>query len=118
MAVKPHVVELAAQRAQTRFYVAKAIAISQLCKGHRQILVPTRESSRPHIAAVPRHATAKLAIRQEVQQLGENGSALVHSCRSYHVLATTTWMDPPSIGDLRPWGAPLTTGWPGSSGSP
>src|ERR1019366_3449684 len=82
MAVKPHVVELAAQRAQTRFYVAKAIAISQLCKGHRQILVPTRESSRSHIAAVPRDAAAKLAIRQEVQQLGENGSAwFTHHCR-------------------------------------
>jgi hypothetical protein len=77
--VKPHVVELAAQRAQTRFNVAKAIAISQLCKGHRQILVPTRESSWSHIAAVPRDATAKLAIRQEVQQLGENGSTLVHA---------------------------------------
>ena len=48
-------------------------------KGHRQILVPTREPSRPHIAAVPRHAPAKLAIRQEVQQLRENGSALVHA---------------------------------------
>src|ERR1035437_11078588 len=57
----------------------KAIAISQLCKGHRQILVPTRESSRSHIPAVPRDATAKLAIRQKVQQLGENGSALVHA---------------------------------------
>jgi hypothetical protein len=24
---------------------------------------------------------------------------------SYHVLPTTTWMDPPSTGDLRRWGA-------------
>src|SRR5580704_10436353 len=30
---------------------------------------------------------------------------------SYHVLPTTTWMDPPSIGDLRRWGALLTSGW-------
>jgi hypothetical protein len=66
-AVKPHVIEFAAQRAQARFYVTKAIAISQLGKGHRQILVPTRESSRSHIAAVPRDATTKLTIRQEVQ---------------------------------------------------
>src|SRR5712691_11886741 len=29
---------------------------------------------------------------------------------SYHVLPTTTWMDPPSIGDLRRWGAPLNNG--------
>ena len=37
---------------------------------------------------------------------------------SYHVLPTTTWVDPPSTGDLRRWGAPLTTGWAFSSGSP
>src|ERR1700736_5103595 len=30
---------------------------------------------------------------------------------SYHVLPTTTWVDPPSTDDLRRWGAPLT-GWP------
>ena len=33
------------------------------------------------------------------------------SLGSYHVLPTTTWMDPPSIGDLRRWGALLTTRW-------
>jgi hypothetical protein len=37
---------------------------------------------------------------------------------SYHVLPTTTWMDPPSTGDLRRWGALLTTGWASSFGSP
>jgi hypothetical protein len=37
---------------------------------------------------------------------------------SYHVLPTTTWMDPPSIGDLRHWGALLTIRWGRSSGSP
>src|SRR5450755_704655 len=37
---------------------------------------------------------------------------------SYHVSPTTTWMDPPSTGDLRRWGALLTTGWPCSFGSP
>src|ERR1700676_2845890 len=26
----------------------------------------------------------------------------------YHVIPTTTWMDPPSISDLRHWGAPST----------
>src|SRR5712692_6693817 len=30
---------------------------------------------------------------------------------SYHVLPTTTWMDPPSTGDLRHWGAPLNNGY-------
>jgi hypothetical protein len=72
-------VKLAAQRPQARFYVAKTIPISQLGKGHRQILIPTREASRPHISAVSSYATAKLAIRQEAQQLREDGSALIHA---------------------------------------
>ena len=37
---------------------------------------------------------------------------------SYHVSPTTTWMDPPSTGDLRRWGALLTTGWVDPFGSP
>src|ERR1039457_6602448 len=44
--VKTHMVEFAAQRPQARFYVAKAIPVSELGKGHRQILIPTREASR------------------------------------------------------------------------
>src|SRR6266404_6800161 len=32
------------------------------------------------------------------------------SLGSYHVLPTTTWMDPPSPGDPRRWGAPLNNG--------
>src|SRR5450631_4396913 len=71
-------VEFAAQRSQARFYIAKAIPVSELGKGHRQILIPTREASRPRISAVPSDTTAKLAIRQEAQQLREDGSTLVH----------------------------------------
>ena len=78
-AAEAHVVELASQRAQAGLDVAKALPISQLGEGHRQILVPAREASRPRIAAVARHATAKLAIRQKAQQLREYGSALVHA---------------------------------------
>jgi hypothetical protein len=76
--VKAHVVEFAAQRSQARFYVAKAIPVSELGEGHRQILIPTREASRPRISAVPSDTTAKLAIRQETQQLGKHRAALVH----------------------------------------
>jgi len=50
-----------------------------LGEGHRQILVPARESAWARIAAVTRHAPAKLAIRQKAQQLREYGSALVHA---------------------------------------
>jgi hypothetical protein len=77
-AVKAHVIELAAQGVQARFYVAKALPVSQLGKGHRQILVPTGESTQSRIAVISRHAASKLAVRQKAQQLGEDGSALVH----------------------------------------
>jgi hypothetical protein len=77
-AAKTYVVEFAAQRSQAGFDIAKAVAVSQLRKGHRQILVPTREASQPRIAAVARHAAPELAIRQEAHQLGEHGSALIH----------------------------------------
>src|ERR1017187_6374573 len=37
-----------------------------------------RKASRPRISAVPSDTTAKLAIRQETQQLGEHRAALIH----------------------------------------
>src|ERR1022692_2242645 len=77
-AMKAHVIEFAAQRSQARFYIAKAIPVSELGKGHRQILIPTREASRPRISTVASDTTAKLAIRQKAQQLREDGSTLVH----------------------------------------
>jgi hypothetical protein len=58
-AAKAHVLELAAQLAQTRFYVAKSVPVSQLGKGHRQILVPAREASWPCITGVPFHSTQR-----------------------------------------------------------
>jgi NADP-dependent 3-hydroxy acid dehydrogenase YdfG len=75
-------VKLAAQRSQARFYVAKAVPIRQLSKGHRQVLIPTGEASRSHIPVVSSYTASKLAIRQEAQQLREDGSALVHSSLS------------------------------------
>jgi hypothetical protein len=78
-AAKTHVVEFAAQRSQAGFDIAKTVAVSQLRKGHRQILIPTREASQPRIAAVARHTAPELAVRQEADQLREDGSALVHA---------------------------------------
>src|SRR6202789_2847307 len=77
--VKAHMVKLAAQRSQASLDVAKTIPISQLGKRHRQILVPTREAAWPRISAVSSYATAKITIRQEAQQLRENGSTLIHA---------------------------------------
>jgi hypothetical protein len=56
-------VEFAAERSQARLYVAKTISVSKLSKTHRQILIPTRETSRPRISAITFHATAKFAVR-------------------------------------------------------
>jgi len=71
-------VEFAAEGPQARLYVAKAVPVCELGKGHRQILIPTREASRPRISAVPSDTPAKLAIRQKAQQLREDRAALVH----------------------------------------
>ena len=68
-AMKTHVVKLAAQRPQTRFYVAQAFPVSQLRERHRQILVPAGEASRPGIPAVASYTTAELAIWEETHQL-------------------------------------------------
>jgi len=75
-------VKFAAQGSQACLYIAKAIPVSQLGKGHRQVLVPTREASWPRISAVTSNATAELTIRQETHQLGEYGLALIHASLS------------------------------------
>src|ERR1017187_9958661 len=45
-----------------------------------------RKASRPRISAVPSDTTAKLAIRQETQQLGEHRAALIHEPGPHGVL--------------------------------
>jgi len=69
-------VEFAAQRSQARFYIAKAIPVSELGKAIDDT-VPTREASRPRISAVPSDATAKLAIRRN-SATERHRAALVH----------------------------------------
>ena len=72
-------------------------------------------------------AQASLALRPARSQPAQGGllsrgfdlvSYPTEPLGSYHVLPTTTWVDPPSTGDLRRWGALLTTGWAFSFGSP
>jgi hypothetical protein len=50
-----------------------------LCKDHRQILVPTREAARIRIAAIAGYALLKFFVRQEFDQLREDGEASVHT---------------------------------------
>src|SRR5882724_4303893 len=72
-------------------------------------------------------AQASLALRPARSQPAQGGllsrgfdpvSYPTEPLGSYHVIPTTTWVDPPSTGDLRRWGAPLTGGWPLFFGSP
>jgi hypothetical protein len=71
-------VQLATKGSQAGFDIAETFAVRQLREGHRQILIPAREASRSGIALVASHATTELSIRQEAQQLGEDGPTLVH----------------------------------------
>jgi hypothetical protein len=72
------VVQLRAQRTEACFYIAQALPVSELSEGHGRILVPAREVSQAGVAIVTRDAATKLSIRQEGDQLGEDGAALVH----------------------------------------
>src|ERR1700686_1654206 len=69
--------------------------------------------------SLSRPAQASLALRPARSQPAQGGllsrgfdsvSYPTKPLGSYHVLPTTTCVDPPSTGDLRRWGAPLTSG--------
>ena len=64
--------------------------------------------------SLSRPAQASLALRPARSQPAQGGLLSrgfdlagypTEPLGSYHVLPTTTWMDPPSTGDLRRWGA-------------
>jgi hypothetical protein len=73
------VIELGTLRSQTDFDIAKTVAISQLSKGHRQKLVPARQSAHTSIAVVSLNAPAKFVVRDELHDLGKNGLSLIHT---------------------------------------
>lgn len=54
-----HLVELAMLGAQTGFDVAQALAVSQLCKCHREVLIETTERLGVTFALVTRHTAPK-----------------------------------------------------------
>ena len=77
-AAESHVIKLATYRAQASLNVAKAVAVSQLSKGHCQQLVPTGKFSVVAITVVASYALLELNVRQVGDQLRENGSADIH----------------------------------------
>ena len=69
LAAKAHMIQLALHRTQTRFDVSQAFAVSQLRKGHRKVLIPTRETTVMKITAVAGHTFLELLVRQMGDQL-------------------------------------------------
>ena len=65
-------------RPQTRLDVAQTLAVSQLREGHRQVLVPARETSPVSITAITGHPLLKLVGGQVVHELSKNGLAGIH----------------------------------------
>jgi hypothetical protein len=72
------VVELAAHRPQASLDVAETLAVRELSEGHRQILVPARQTSVVVIAVVAGHTLLELDVGKVSDQLRENNSAGIH----------------------------------------
>jgi hypothetical protein len=73
------VVQLGTHRAKACFYVAQTFPVSQLREGHRQILVPTRETSQVGVAAIASHTLLELLARGVLDQLRKDSAASIHS---------------------------------------
>jgi hypothetical protein len=79
LATKAHMVSLGSQRAKAGLYIAQALAIRQLRKGHGQILIPAGKAARACVALITCHATAKLAVGKKRNQLLKDGVPVVHA---------------------------------------
>src|SRR5450631_2051164 len=71
-------VEFAADRPQACFDVAEAFSVGQLCEGHCQELVPTREALVLVIARIATHAFLELITGKVTDDLRENRVAEIH----------------------------------------
>ena len=97
-AAESHVVQLSAHRPQAGLDVAKALAVSQLCEGHRQILVTAREASAVRITAIAGDTLLKLVGGQVVHQLDENSLTDIHPSLS----AMATSLGKAALGPFPP----------------
>ena len=71
-------VQLPTHGAQAGFEVAQTLAVGQLSKGHRQILVAAREAPMVRISAIPLDTLLQLVRGQVIQELGEDGLPDIH----------------------------------------
>jgi hypothetical protein len=82
-------IEFGLHRSQARFDVAQAFPISELGESQAQKLIFTGEFTGSVIAAVSTHAFVEFVLRQEVQQLREDGSSREH----LPALSTQEWIE-------------------------
>src|ERR1035438_2044570 len=75
---KSHVIQLAAHRTQAGFDVAETLAVGQLSKGHRQILVAARKAPMVRISAITLDTLLELVRGQVIHELGENSLSGIH----------------------------------------
>src|ERR1039458_3266462 len=61
---------------QARLHIPQTLTMSQLSKRHAEPLIPTGESAQVEVSAVSRNTCLKLAVGNEVHQLGENHPTL------------------------------------------
>jgi len=71
-------IELGLLGPKTSFDIAETFAIGELSKGQTEELIPAGEIFDVAIALVALDANLKLVGGEEVHELRENGSALVH----------------------------------------
>jgi hypothetical protein len=72
------VVEPFGSGVQTGLDVAQALAIGELGERHAEELIPAGETPDAVIAAVALDASVEGIVRSEVEELSEEGPALVH----------------------------------------
>src|SRR5260370_14550599 len=75
---KTQPIELVLTRAKAHFYVRQAISVSQLCEGHGQKLIPTREVADLVVAVVALDTATKLLGVDPLHDLTENRLFGVH----------------------------------------
>src|SRR5229473_769186 len=73
-----HMIELGLLSTKTSFDIAETFAIGELSKGQTKELIPAGEIFDVAMALVSIDANLKLVGGEEVHELRENGSALVH----------------------------------------
>src|SRR2546427_2821497 len=78
LAAEAHVVELAAHRPQARLNIAQTLSVSELSEGHRQILVPARQTPVVTVTVIAGHALLEVVVGKMGDQLREDGSAGIH----------------------------------------